>query len=294
MLSVASDANVQMNESKLAEKLEKEKSKRKYCEEKILELQKQLIQVEEKNHALKDNCSRKNLALRQVDQLLASNKHELDKYRATKMASINQLQGQLEQSTSALKVNQTELENEQRANALMSDKNDELNARIVELERQVLSLSDESETIRGELDEAKTETKSVKGQLAELTDKMSNSQKLLETERGKVARMEKDDSQEKTRADKLQQSVDMMKLQLEQARVMRENHQKQHNADRINWQKKLSELGDQIKAAHDQIRLKNEQIDGMKRESSISSTNVETLQRELSTSKVTKTSRSQS
>merc|ERR1712147_451198 len=89
MLSVASDANVQMNESKLAEKLEKEKSKRKYCEEKILELQKQLIQVEEKNHALKGNCSRKNLALRQVNQLLASNKHELDKYRATKMASIN-------------------------------------------------------------------------------------------------------------------------------------------------------------------------------------------------------------
>merc|ERR1712021_227773 len=133
------------NESKLAEKLEKEKSKRKYCEEKILELQKQLIQVEEKNHALKDNCSRKNLALRQVDQLLASNKHELDRYRAAKMASINQLQGQLEQSTSALKVSQMKLETEQRDSSLMSDKNDELNRHIVELERQVLSLSDESE-----------------------------------------------------------------------------------------------------------------------------------------------------
>ena len=66
-------------ESKLMEKLEKEKSKRRFCEAKIIELQKELIQLQESNYALKENCARKNLALKQVDQILATNKNELDK-----------------------------------------------------------------------------------------------------------------------------------------------------------------------------------------------------------------------
>ena len=55
LASVTSDT---MSDSKLLEKIEKEKSKRRFCEEKIIELQKELIQLEEKNHALKENCAR--------------------------------------------------------------------------------------------------------------------------------------------------------------------------------------------------------------------------------------------
>ena len=55
LASVTSDS---MSDSKLLEKIEKEKSKRRFCEEKIIELQKELIQLEEKNHALKENCAR--------------------------------------------------------------------------------------------------------------------------------------------------------------------------------------------------------------------------------------------
>ena len=54
LASVTSDT---MSDSKLLEKIEKEKSKRRFCEEKIIELQKELIQLEEKNHALKENCA---------------------------------------------------------------------------------------------------------------------------------------------------------------------------------------------------------------------------------------------
>ena len=41
-----------LDEVKLNEKLEKEKSKRKFCESKIIELQKDIINLEEVNHGL--------------------------------------------------------------------------------------------------------------------------------------------------------------------------------------------------------------------------------------------------
>ena len=78
----------------------------------------------------------------------------------------------------------------------------------------------------------------------------------------------------------------MLKLQLEQARVMRENLQKQQHTDRTNWQKKLSELGDDLKQANEQIKSKDSEVSAIKSETNILKTNIETLNRELSTSKV--------
>ena len=279
-----------MESNKLVEKLEKEKSKRKFCEEKIIDLQKQLIQLEEKNHALKDNCARKNFALRQVDQLLTTNKNELDKYRATKMAKINQLQGQLDETILSLKSTQTELETGQLANSQLTEQNDKLNQQLAELERQVLFQSDETETIKTQFDEITLEKQNIEQNLAtmekELNDKINTLQKTLENERGKVAKYEQEESTERSRADKLQQNCEMMRVQLEQARVMRENSQKQLQQDRSQWQKKLSELGDQLKQAHDQVKVKNDEVERVKSEKNIASTTIETLEREVNTSKV--------
>ena len=279
-----------MESNKLVEKLEKEKSKRKFCEQKIIDLQKQLIQLEEKNHALKDNCARKNFALRQVDQLLTTNKNELDKYRAAKIAKINQLQGQLDETMSTLTNTQTELETGHLACSQLTEQNDKLNQHVAELERRVLFQSDETETIQTQLDDVSFEKQKVEQNLAtmekELNEKINTLQKTLENERGKVAKYEQEESAEKTRADKLQQNGEMMRVQLEQARVMRENSQKQLQQDRSQWQKKLSELGDQLKQAHDQVKLKNDEVERVKSEKNIATTTIETLEREVNTSKV--------
>ena len=234
--------------------------------------------------------SRKNMALKQVDQMLSTNKNELDKYRAAKMTKINQLKGKLDESQTAYQSQKTELENEREANELLSRRSNELEARVAELEREILRISDENEVFRSEIETTNSEKKTLAENMAkthaENTEKFTSMKKILETERGKVAKYEQGESTEKSRAEKLQQSCDMLKLQLEQARVMRENLQKQQHSDRTNWQKKLSELGDELKQANDQVKSKDSEVSAIKSESNILKTNIETLNRELSTSKV--------
>ena len=141
------------------------------------------------------------MALKQVDQMLSTNKVELDKYRAAKMARINQLQGQLTESQATCLNQKTELETEREANELLSKKSNEFENRVAELEREILRISDENEVFRSEIETANSEKKTLAENMAkshaENTEKFTSMKKILETERGKVAKYEQGESTEK-------------------------------------------------------------------------------------------------
>ena len=141
------------------------------------------------------------MALKQVDQMLSTNKTELDKYRASKMSKINQLQGKLEESQAVCQSQKTELENEREANELLTRKSNEFESRVAELEREILRISDENEVFRSEIEATNSEKKTLAENMAkshaENTEKFTSMKKILETERGKVAKYEQGESTEK-------------------------------------------------------------------------------------------------
>ena len=98
------ESNQNLNDSKLMEKIEKEQSKRRFCESKIIELQKEIINLEETNHSLKDSCARKNVILGKMNLNLENNTEEIRGFTKRKKLEIEKIKKILEEVTSKAQI----------------------------------------------------------------------------------------------------------------------------------------------------------------------------------------------
>ena len=171
------------------EKIEKEQSKRRFCESKIIELQKEIINLEETNHSLKDSCARKNVILGKMNLNLENNTEEIRSFTKRKNLEIEKIRKTLEEVTSKAQITVNENHNlQEQIQKYKTEIRDLQNAKIG-LERRNIEINDEKEDLLRRLSTLKQDKKQLHDEFENLRtttdEKISNIKKIVETEREK-------------------------------------------------------------------------------------------------------------
>jgi len=279
------ESNQNLNDSKLIEKIEKEQSKRRFCESKIIELQKEIINLEETNHSLKDSCARKNVILGKMNLNLENNTEEIRGFTKRKNLEIEKIKKILEEVTSKAQITLDENHNlQEQIQKYKKEIRDLKNAKI-DLERRNIEINDEKEDLIRKFSDSKHEKKQLDDEFSNLQastdEKISNLKKIVESEREKVAKYEKDENSAISKSKSLQQTVDMLRVQVEQAKVMRDNLQKQIASEKNNNHKLSVQIEEKDKFHEERMSSRDEEIAEMEREQVRKANELERVEKEL-------------
>lgn len=274
-----------ISNDKASEKLEKEKSKRKFCENKIIQLQKDIITLEENNFVLKENCAKKNLVLSEVNKNLSDNKLEIENFARNKNAIIRELRNTVDYLQNSIK----------RANEDSTKKGNEIENLVSENRK----INDELATTRNNLDERnqhidklqidfdilneeKTDiSKSLEATITEGNTKVANLKRLLDAERAKVAKFETEESSTSVKAKSLSNALETLRLDFAQMKKLKDDQLRKFNIEKSAYQKRNIEFQEKQKFDAAAIDKKNEEIKSAKNEVKAAKQNTDVVQQEM-------------
>jgi len=250
--------------SDLAQQLERESARRHFCESRIVALQRNILDLEQEQFAQSQSSAKKSAILNGVGLMLDKIKSRVSQHTLQaddKIAHLTTSNAQMVETVHELENAQKRLRNE----------NAELKTRLSEFTRQMDASRDETKRREGELNLIISERDELNKQYSKLSaehestkknyeTKITNVKKLLELERAKVAKTERDGAAHEKKTKAIQQQFELVKLQTEQAKNAREQQSRLLNAEKEARVRMQSDLEGRIKEREREIEEREKEI----------------------------------
>ena len=152
-------------------------------------MQKEIINLEETNHSLKDSCARKNVILGKMNLNLENNTEEIRGFTKRKNLEIEKFKKTLEEVIAKAQITVNENHNLREQIQKYKKEIRGLQEMKIDLERRNIEINDEKEDLMRKLSNLKQEKKQLDEDFSSLQtstdEKISNLKKIVESEREK-------------------------------------------------------------------------------------------------------------